>query len=35
MLELADQLVALPLRGGKPLPDDAAVETKRHILQAI
>jgi AcrR family transcriptional regulator len=34
-LQLADQLVALPLRGVKPLPDDAAVDAKRRILQAI
>jgi AcrR family transcriptional regulator len=34
-LSLADQLVALPLRGVKPLPDDAAVDAKRRILQAI
>jgi AcrR family transcriptional regulator len=34
-LELADQLVALPLRGVQPLPDDAAVCAKSRILQAI
>jgi AcrR family transcriptional regulator len=34
-LELADQLVAMPLRGGQPLPDDAAVNAKHKILQAI
>jgi AcrR family transcriptional regulator len=34
-LALADQLVALPLRGGTPLPDHAAVDAKRRILQAI
>jgi AcrR family transcriptional regulator len=34
-LALADQLVALPLRGGKPLPDDAAIDAKRSVLQAI
>jgi AcrR family transcriptional regulator len=34
-LELADQLVALPLRGVPPLPDDAAAGAKSRILQAI
>jgi AcrR family transcriptional regulator len=34
-LDLADQLVALPLRGVQPLPDDAAVNAKRKVLQAI
>jgi AcrR family transcriptional regulator len=34
-LKLADQLVALPLRGVEPLPDDAAVDAKRRVLQAI
>jgi AcrR family transcriptional regulator len=34
-LAVADQLVALPLRGVKPLPDDAAVDAKRRVLQAI
>jgi AcrR family transcriptional regulator len=34
-LKLANQLVALPLRGVQPLPDDAAVDAKRRILQAI
>jgi AcrR family transcriptional regulator len=34
-LVLADQLVAMPLRGVAPLPDDAAVNAKRQILQAI
>jgi AcrR family transcriptional regulator len=34
-LLLADQLVALPLRGGEPLSDDAAVDAKRRVLQAI
>ena len=34
-LALADQLVALPLRGVEPLPDDAAVDAKRRVLQAI
>lgn len=34
-LELADQLVALPLRGAEPLSDDAALDAKRGILEAI
>lgn len=34
-LELADQLVTMPLRGGQPLQDDAAVNAKQQILQAI
>jgi AcrR family transcriptional regulator len=33
--EFADQMVALPLRGVDPLPDDAAVNTKRRILDEI
>jgi AcrR family transcriptional regulator len=34
-LVLADQLVALPLRGIAPLSDDAAVSAKQRILHAI
>ncbi len=34
-LQLADQLVALPLRGAEPLSDDAALDAKRRILDAI
>lgn len=34
-LNLSDQLVALPLRGAEQLRDDAAVDAKRQILQAI
>ncbi len=34
-LDLADQLVALPLRGVQQLPDDAAVNAKRRVFQAI
>jgi AcrR family transcriptional regulator len=34
-LQLADQLVAMPLRGVRPLSDDAALDAKRRILQAI
>lgn len=34
-LVLADQLVALPLRGAEPLTDDAAVRDKKQIAQAI
>jgi AcrR family transcriptional regulator len=34
-LQLADQLVALPLRGAPPLSDDAAVKAKSRILEAI
>jgi AcrR family transcriptional regulator len=34
-LQFADQLVAMPLRGGQPLPDEAAVNAKSNILQAI
>jgi AcrR family transcriptional regulator len=33
--EVADQMVALPLRGVDPLPDDAAVSTKRRIVDEI
>jgi AcrR family transcriptional regulator len=34
-LVLADQLVALPLRGIAPLSDDAAVSARSQVLQAI
>ncbi len=34
-LIMANQLVAMPLRGGQPLTDDAAVEAKVHIGEAI
>jgi AcrR family transcriptional regulator len=34
-LLLADQLVAMPLRGAPPLTDDAAVDAKHRILDAI
>jgi AcrR family transcriptional regulator len=34
-LALADQLVALPLRGAEPLTDDAAMTAKALIAQAI
>jgi AcrR family transcriptional regulator len=34
-LQLADQLVALPLRGAQPLADDAALDAKRRIVEAI
>ncbi|MCV7228398.1 TetR/AcrR family transcriptional regulator [Mycolicibacterium komossense] len=34
-LTLADQLVALPLRGAEPLADAAAVDAKREIVAAI
>jgi AcrR family transcriptional regulator len=34
-LNIADQLVALPLRGVEQLPDDAALNAKSLILQAI
>jgi AcrR family transcriptional regulator len=34
-LTLANQLVAMPLRGAEPLADDAAVEAKARIGQAI
>jgi AcrR family transcriptional regulator len=34
-LDLADQLVALPLRGVEPLPDNAAADAKHRILEAI
>jgi AcrR family transcriptional regulator len=34
-LDIADQLVALPLRGLRQLPDDAAVGTKNLVLQGI
>lgn len=34
-LTMANQLVAMPLRGGEPLSDDAAVEAKRRIGEAI
>lgn len=33
--DVADQLVALPLRGVDPLPDDAAVNAKDRILEEI
>ena len=34
-LRLADQLVAMPLRGGEPLLDDAALKAKQDIRVAI
>ncbi len=34
-LDIADQLVALPLRGVEQLPDDAAVNAKHEVLQGI
>ncbi len=34
-LKIADQLVALPLRGVQQLPDDAAVNAKYLVLQGI
>jgi AcrR family transcriptional regulator len=34
-LELADQLVAMPLRGAEPLTDDEAVDAKAGIGRAI
>ena len=34
-LAMANQLVAIPLRGGEPLTDDAAVNAKAGIGQAI
>jgi len=34
-LDIADQLVALPLRGVEQLPDDAALNAKSLILKAI
>ena len=34
-LNIADQLVAMPLRGVRPLPDGVAVNAKRLVLQAI
>lgn len=34
-LEMANQLVAMPLRGGDPLTDDAAVSAKARINEAI
>lgn len=34
-LTIANQLVAMPLRGGQPLADDAAVEAKARIGAAI
>lgn len=34
-LAMADQLVAMPLRGAQPLTDDAAVDAKRRIGKAI
>ncbi|MDT5091631.1 MAG: hypothetical protein QOH60_994 [Mycobacterium sp.] len=33
--DVADQLLALPLRGGDPLADDAAVNAKRRISDGI
>lgn len=34
-LNLADQLVAMPLRGAAQLRDDAAIQAQRHVLEAI
>lgn len=34
-LELADQLVALPLRGVQQLPDDASLDAGRQVIRAI
>lgn len=33
--EVSDELVALPVRGGEPLPDDEAVNAKRRIVEKI
>lgn len=34
-LDLADQLVALPLRSGSPLADDASIQAKHRIYLAL
>jgi AcrR family transcriptional regulator len=33
--DVSDELVALPLRGGDPLPDDEAVSAKRRVVEEI